>query len=102
MQNGRPMNRALASATLSLLALGAACTGPGKQNPADNPSAPASPVLQDGRIYTPVSQGNDGCLLYSVRVSGGKAPSALVYQSEDGRFSYDHPERCVKAPDWQP
>ncbi len=55
-----------------------------------------SSVMQEGTVYTPVSQSPEGCLLYSVNVLGGHSPAALVYQSVEGQFSYFQPERCVK------
>ena len=55
------------------------------------------PVVQENTVYTPVSRSPQGCLLYSVRIPGGQAPAALVYQSVEGHFSYDRPERCVKS-----
>ena len=54
-----------------------------------------SPIVLDGVAYTPVSQSEDGCLLYKVHIPGGQAPAALVYRSEEGTFSYAPPERCV-------
>ena len=55
-----------------------------------------SPVVREGIIYTPVSIGSQGCLLYHIEIPGGSAPAALAYQSTDGRFSYGRPDHCVK------
>ena len=55
------------------------------------------PIEQEGTVYTPVSQGEQGCLLYSVHIPGGQAPAALVYRSEEGWFSYARPDRCVSG-----
>ena len=60
--------------------------------------APASlgpPVQQEGVVYTPASIGPRGCVLYRVSIPGGKAPTALMYLSKDGEFSYGPPDRCV-------
>lgn len=57
---------------------------------------PVSPILQEGMIYTPVRGGSHGCVLYSVRIPGGRAPAALMYRNVDGKFSYHRPEQCVE------
>ena len=54
------------------------------------------PIVRNGTIYTPVSVGSHGCLLYNVRIPGGQSPAAQVYQNTEMRFSYDRPEQCVK------
>ena len=54
------------------------------------------PILQEGAVYAPVSVGESGCVLYSVRIPGGYAPAALVYRNQAGEFSYAPPERCAK------
>lgn len=56
-----------------------------------------SPVSRGRTVYAPVSVSPQGCVLYSVRIPGGQAPSALVYQSTEGRFSYSSPNQCVRA-----
>ena len=56
---------------------------------------PDSSIVRDGIVYTPVSTGPRGCMRYSVRIPGGLAPAALVYQSVDGTFSYSRPDPCV-------
>ena len=69
------------------------------QREADEATAPVSlgsSIVREGTIYTPVSIGSHGCLLYSVRIPGGQAPAALVYQDTEGQFSYERPEQCVK------
>ena len=53
-------------------------------------------VEREGIIYTPVSIGSQGCLLYHIKIPGGQAPAALAYQSTDGQFSYGRPDQCVK------
>ena len=79
-----------------MAALGVACTS--QQNPemAHPPDGLGSPVEREGIIYTPVSIGSQGCLLYHITIPGGRAPAALAYQSTDGRFSYGRPDHCVK------
>ncbi len=73
-----------------------ACTS--QQNPemANAPDGLGAPVKREGIIYTPVSVGSKGCLLYHIKIPGGQAPAALAYQSKDGRFSYGRPDQCVK------
>ena len=93
------MIRAFSFALGPVMALGAACAGPGGT---DRTPASADPgtavVVEDGVIYTPASRGAQGCVLYSVRIPGGRAPAALVYRSVEGRFSHDRPQRCVRSP----
>lgn len=87
----------LRTLTLGCVAVfGVACTN--QQNPdmAHTPDGLGAPVEREGIIYTPVSVGSQGCLLYHIRVPGGQAPSALAYQSTGGRFSYGRPDYCVK------
>ena len=79
------------------IALTEACTSPGNAEQASDSMDFGSSVTQEGTVYTPVSQTSDGCLLYSVNVLGGHSPAALVYQSVEGQFSYDQPERCIKS-----
>ena len=55
-----------------------------------------SPVIRDGIVYTPVSVGSQGCVLYSIQIPGGQAPAALLYRSIEGQFSYERPKLCVK------
>lgn len=75
---------------------GMACTS--QQNPetAHAPDSIGAPVEREGIIYTPVSIGSQGCLLYHIKIPGGHAPAALAYQSTDGQFSYGRPDQCVK------
>lgn len=80
-----------------LLAIGTACGGPGGIDKTSPSMGLGPPVAGEGTVYTPVSIGPRGCVLYKVRIPGGQAPAALVYQSVDGRFSYDRPERCVRT-----
>ncbi len=88
----------ISALTLGLAAaLLTACAGPGESRKASDSRSFGAPVEQDGYIYTPVSQGSQGCLLYNLRIPGGQAPAALAYRSEDGHFSYDRPERCVRS-----
>ncbi|MDE0435608.1 MAG: hypothetical protein OXH92_16505 [Bryobacterales bacterium] len=81
------------------VALATACAGPGgtAKVPAYGDLG-SSIVLKEGTIYTPAGRGSHGCLLYSVRVPGGQAPTALMYRSVDGRFGYRRPEQCVEVP----
>ena len=60
------------------------------------PASLGSPVEREGVIYTPVSVGSQGCMLYRIKIPGGQAPAALAYQSTDGQFSYGRPDQCVK------
>ena len=91
------MNAFCALALASAAVLGGACAGP----PAKDKVPPPSPtylgpsVEQGGAVYTPVSQSEEGCLLYKVRIPGGQAPAALVYRSEEGNFSFARPARCT-------
>ncbi|MDE0404695.1 MAG: hypothetical protein OXI53_05225 [Nitrospira sp.] len=75
---------------------GVACTN--QQNPetAHPPGSLGAPVEREGIIYTPVSIGSQGCLLYHIKIPGGHAPAALAYQGTDGQFSYGRPDQCVK------
>jgi len=79
------------------IALIEACTSPDKTEQTPSSMDLGSSVIQEGTVYTPVSQSPEGCLLYSVNVLGGHSPAALVYQSVEGQFSYAPPERCVKS-----
>ena len=60
------------------------------------PDSLGAPVEREGIIYTPVSVGLQGCLLYRINIPGGQAPAALAYQNTDGQFSYGRPDYCVK------
>ena len=76
--------------------LGVACTSQHDSEMANAPASLGSPVEREGVIYTPVSVGSQGCLLYHIKIPGGQAPAALAYQTTDGRFSYGRPDQCVK------
>ncbi len=76
--------------------LGVACTNQQSTETVHEPASLGSPVEREGVIYTPVSVGSQGCLLYRIQIPGGQAPAALAYQSTDGRFSYGRPDQCVK------
>ena len=90
------MNR-LRTLTLGCVAVfGVACTSQQNAEMAHAPATLGSPVEREGIIYTPVSVGSQGCLLYHIKIPGGQAPAALAYQGTDGRFSYGRPEHCVK------
>ena len=91
------MNRIFALTLGPAIALGTACASPSETDKATDAKDLGSPVVREGTVYTPVSHSSQGCLLYSVRIPGGQAPAALVYQSVEGRFSYDRPERCVMS-----
>ena len=60
------------------------------------PAGLGAPVEREGIIYTPVSVGSQGCLLYHINIPSGQAPAALAYQSMDGQFSYGRPDQCVQ------
>lgn len=77
-------------------ALGAACAGQRDPDGTSGPPALGLPVVREGVVYTPASIGPHGCVLYSVRIPGGRAPAAMVYRSVEGRFAYGRPERCVR------
>ena len=87
-----PMNRLSILALASAAALGAACAGQWGRA-----SDLGSPVVQEGIVYTPVSVGPRGCVLYNIRIPGGQAPAALVYRDVEGQFAYGRPERCVSV-----
>ena len=76
--------------------LATACTDqPASENVPD-PMSLGAPIVREGTVYTPVSVGPQGCVLYNIRIPGGQAPAALVYQTTDGGFSYARPVRCVR------
>ena len=88
----------LCTLTLTCVAvLGIACAGPPAKDKAPGPTNLGPSIEQEGTVYTPVSQSEQGCLLYSVHIPGGQAPAALVYRSEEGWFSYARPDRCVSG-----
>ncbi len=90
------MNR-LRTFTLGCVAVfGVACTSQQNTETARAPDGLGATVEREGIIYTPVSVGSQGCLLYHIKIPGGQAPAALAYQSMDGRFSYGRPDQCVK------
>ena len=62
-----------------------ACTNQHNTEMASAPAGLGAPVEREGVIYTPVSVGSQGCLLYHIKIPGGQAPAALAYQSTDGR-----------------
>ena len=90
------MNSFCALTLAGVTVLGVACAGPRENVKASGPTTLGPAVEQDGAVYTPVSQSEEGCLLYHVRIPGGQAPAALVYRSEDGSFSYARPDQCVR------
>ena len=91
------MRRSFILTVGALLAVGTACTGPDKIDKSSDSMGLGPPLVREGTVYAPVGHGPQGCVLYTVRIPGGQAPAALVYQSVDGRFSYDRPARCVKS-----
>ena len=93
------MIRILALTLGPVIALGMACNGPGETDRMPGSAGPGSAVVKEGRIYTPVGRGPQGCRLYNVRIPGGHAPAALMYRSVEGRFSYHPPQRCIGNPD---
>ena len=84
----------LRTLALGCVAVGVACTA--QQNPEMTHPGLGSPVEREGIIYTPVSIGSQGCLLYHITIPGGQAPAALAYQNTDGQFSYGRPDQCVR------
>ena len=87
--------RVLAVAYVAILAI--ACTDQRGREAFSVPVDRDSLIVKDDAIYTPASVGPLGCILYNVEIPGGHAPTALVYRSDDGSFSYARPERCVMA-----
>ena len=60
-------------------------------------------VVLGDMTYTPVATSPNGCVLYSIRIRGRRAPAGLVYQSVEGEFSYAPPDECVRsAPSQEP
>ena len=90
------MNRLRTLAIGCVAVFGVACASQQNQEMGYAPSSLGSQVVQEGIIYTPVGVGSQGCLLYSIKISGGQAPAALAYQSTNGLFSYGRPDHCVK------
>ena len=84
---------------LGVAMFGVACTSQHNPEMANAPAGLGSPVEREGIIYTPASVGPQGCLLYHIKIPGGQAPAALVYQDTDGQFSYGRPDQCVKKAD---
>lgn len=80
-----------------VVALSVACDS--RQLPIETPNAANldPPIILEGTVYTPISVGAQGCVLYNLRVPGGQAPAALVYRNATGEFSYEPPDHCVKA-----
>ena len=76
--------------------LDVACTNQQAVETAPDSVSLGSPIVREGTVYTPVSVGPQGCVLYNIRIPSGQAPAALAYQSKEGRFSYDRPDQCVK------
>ncbi len=94
------MNSVSALLLVSVVVFGTACANRDESAIAPEPVSPAgSSIIREGVVYTPVSIGSQGCVLYHVRIPGGQAPAALVYQNTVGQFSYGRPDQCVKSPD---
>ena len=91
------MSRILALTVGPVLAAATACAGPGGTGKAPVPTGLGPAVKKEGTVFSPVSRGQQGCVLYTIRIPGGQAPAALVYRSLDGEFSYGRPDRCFKA-----
>ena len=91
------MNSFRALTLTCVAALGVACAGPPAKDKAPGPTTLGPSIEQEGTVYTPVSQSEQGCLLYSLHIPDGQAPAALVYRSEEGQFSYGRPDECVKT-----
>lgn len=75
---------------------GVACTSQHEAEMGHGPAGLGSPVVREGIVYTPMSVGSQGCLLYHIKIPGGQAPAAMAYQSTDGQFSYGRPDHCVR------
>lgn len=91
------MKQLLTLAAFSLVVLGMACTTQQESDRSFVPLNSDSSIERDGVIYTPMSIGPEGCLLYNIRIPGGDAPAAMVYQTVDGEFTYGRPDNCVQA-----
>lgn len=93
------MTRCFAIVLAGVAVLGSACADSRLKNPAHGQIDSLPTILQEGVVYTPVDRSAEGCVLYNVRIPGGLAPAALVYQNEEGTFSYSRPSQCVKNSD---
>ena len=93
---GKSVHRFHALTLGCVAALGVACTNQQAAEIAPDSISLGSPIVREGTVYTPVSVGPQGCVLYNIRIPSGQAPAALAYQSTEGRFSYDRPDQCVK------
>ena len=79
----------------SAAVLGAGCTAQDSPEVVPAPRSLGPAVVRDGIVYTPASVGPQGCVRYNIGVPGGQAPAAMAYQSAEGTFSYERPNRCV-------
>lgn len=95
MRPGNPADRFRTLALGCLAVLTAACTNERVPEMLPDSASLGSPILREGVVYTPAGIGSRRCVLYRVTIPGGNAPAALMYQSEDGEFSYGRPDRCV-------
>ena len=92
---GKSVHRFHALTLGCVAALGVACVNQQAVEKVPDPVSRGSPIVREGTVYTPMSVGPQGCVLYNIRIPGGQAPAALAYQNTEGRFSYDRPDRCV-------
>ena len=87
---------ALCTLTLGCVTVfGVACASQRESEKTPDSVSRGSPIVREGIVYTPMSVGPQGCVLYNIRIPGGQAPAALAYQNTEGRFSYERPDRCV-------
>ena len=91
------MKQILTVAVFGVAMLGMACSAQQEPDRTFVPLDSDSSIERDGAIYTPMSVGPEGCVLYNIRIPGGDAPAAMVYQTADGAFTYGRPDNCVKA-----
>ncbi len=96
---GDPVNLLRTLMLVSVVVFGMAGANRNESAIAPDSVSPGSSIIREGIVYTPVSIGSRGCVLYHIRIPGGQAPAALVYQSTVGQFSYARPDQCVKEPD---
>ena len=97
VRHGDPVPLLLRLAFGCVFVLTAACASEPRPEPRPTASELGPPVVREGVVYTPASVGPRGCVLYRLSVTGGQAPAALVYRSEDGGFTFHRPARCVSS-----
>ena len=78
--------------------LAASCAGEqGSLEPEGEARSLAGPVVDGTAVYTPIDVSEEGCVLYNIRILGGRGPAALVYRSVGGEFSYAPLSECVRT-----